>query len=118
MISRRIPDPLMDRALAAWREAHPEGLIGRLIELHQRDPKLARTLAYYIERYHAGRTPPGQRWPYQWLMADVAAWPAPHTAGQGAVRAHRDREVCPSCSGSGRWGDDIPCGRCEGRGAG
>lgn len=94
----RIPDPRMDRALAAWREAHPEGLIGRLIELHRRDPKLARTLAYYIERYHAERTPGGQEWPYWGLANDVAHWPRP--------------ESCTVCGGRGML-DDIICWRCH-----
>jgi hypothetical protein len=185
----------MDRALAAWREANPQGLIGRLVELHRRDPELAFTLAYYTERYYAQRTPPGEPWPYQWLMADVASWPVVHgpsrlrvfyqdmpsdqtlclvfytyltgfetggglmdpiTLGQERVRQfleferdiaalayrvsvevqayysmrkerlrrdlldeeldelYRNAEGCPSCGGSGRWGDDIPCGRCGG----
>ena len=99
-----IPDPLMARALAAWREAHPEGLIGRLIDLHQRDPQKALAAAYYVERYHSNRTPPGLSWPYQWLMADVASWPSCPSPS------------CPSCNGSGRWADDILCGRCNGEG--
>lgn len=167
----------VSRALAAWREANPQGLIGRLVELHQRDPERARWLAYYIEQYHADRTPPGEPWPYQWLMVDVAGWPvvrgpaklrffypdmAPdqtlclvcggwgETPEEGlAERLERYGEMglsledqldeegigwglgggggynpgdppyevpCPSCSGSGRWGDDIPCGRCGGEG--
>jgi hypothetical protein len=205
----------MDRALAAWRQANPEGLVGRLVALHQRDPKRALVLARHIEQYHADHTPPGQPWPYQWLMADVAGWPAvrgpsrlrvfyrgmdpdqtlcPVCGGWGRVeprdvgesladglekypelgegvleeipcpscggwgetpeeglgeRLERYGEIglsleeqldeegigwglgadsgynpgdppyevpCPSCSGSGRWGDDIPCGYCEGRG--
>ena len=55
------------RALAAWREANPEGLIGRLIELHRRDRGLALTLARYAERYSSAI--------YGGLEADVAAWP-------------------------------------------
>lgn len=104
--TNRIPDPLLSRALAAWREANPEGLIGRLVALHRRDPQKARTLAFYIETYYMRRTPSG-RWPYQWLMADVAAWPQPQP---------QTDQPCPSCSGSGRWADDILCGHCEGRG--
>lgn len=57
------------RALAAWRQAHPEGLMGRLLDLHQRDPAKAATLAYYADKY-AMRF--GQ--PYT-LLDDVAAWP-------------------------------------------
>lgn len=33
------------------------------------------------------------------------------------VRRVNTPRPCPSCSGSGRWADDIPCGRCEGRGS-
>lgn len=32
------------------------------------------------------------------------------------VRETLGSSVCPSCGGSGRWGDDIPCGRCGGWG--
>jgi len=55
------------RALAAWREANPGGLVGRLIELHRRDRKLALALARYAERYSSAI--------YGGLEADVAAWP-------------------------------------------
>jgi hypothetical protein len=65
------------RALAAWREANPQGLVGRLVELHRRAPRLALILARYIERYYARQTPLGQPWPYQWLLADVASWRLP-----------------------------------------
>ena len=54
------------RVLAAWREANPEGLIGRLIALHQRDRKLALVLARYAERYSNAA--------YGGLALDVAAW--------------------------------------------
>jgi hypothetical protein len=77
------------RALAAWRAANPEGLIGRLLALHQRNRELAHTLARYAEQYYGLD---GE------LTADVAAWPVP---------AHGP---CPSCFGSGRWGDVIPLG--------
>lgn len=33
------------------------------------------------------------------------------------VRASLGLSICPSCGGSGRWGDDIPCGRCGGWGS-
>ncbi|AZF88256.1 hypothetical protein [Meiothermus phage MMP7] len=96
---------LESRALAAWREANPQGLIGRLVELHQRDPELAFTLAYYTERYYGSRTPPGECWPYQWLMADVAAWPV--VRGPATVHARYrdmapDQTLCPTCGGWGR----------------
>ena len=55
------------RALAAWREANPDGLISRLIALHQRDRNLALVLARYAERYSSAI--------YGGLEADVAAWP-------------------------------------------
>jgi hypothetical protein len=84
------------RALAAWRAANPEGLIGRLIALHRRNRALALVLAQYAQRYAPTA--------YQGLVLDVASW---HV---------RERGACPSCAGSGRWEDDIPCGRCEGRG--
>lgn len=83
------------RALAAWREANPEGLMGRLIALHRRNRGLALVLAQYAQRYAPTA--------YEGLAGDVAAWP-------------RWGSPCPSCSGSGRWGDDIPCGRCNGEG--
>jgi len=54
------------RALAAWREANPDGLISRLIALHQRDRNLALVLARYAERYSSAI--------YGGLEADVAAW--------------------------------------------
>ncbi|WP_036200284.1 hypothetical protein [Meiothermus ruber] len=92
------------RALAAWRAAG-NSLVDRLVALHQKNRELALALAYYTERYYGDRTEPGKPWPYQWLVPDVASWPK-------AVS-----EQCPSCSGSGRWGDDIPCGRCGGEGA-
>lgn len=151
-------------ALAAWREANPEGLMGRLVALHQRDPRKAVALARYAERHG-----------YEGLADDVAAWPVvrgpsrlrvcyrdmapdqtlcPVCGGWGRV-APRDigesladalekfpelgvegvleetrcpvckgwgevpiepQSPCPSCDGSGRWGDDIPCGRCNGEG--
>lgn len=92
------------RALAAWRAAG-NSLVDRLVALHQKNGELALKLAFHTERYHGDRTEAGKPWPYQWLLADVASWPK-------AVS-----EQCPSCSGSGRWGDDIPCGRCGGEGA-
>jgi hypothetical protein len=55
------------RALAAWRVANPEGLIGRLLALHQRNRELALVLARYAGQ-HYGLD--GE------LTADVAAWPA------------------------------------------
>jgi hypothetical protein len=82
------------RALAAWR-AEGHSLVDRLVALHQKNTELAHTLARYAGQYYGLD---GE------LTADVAAWPVP---------AHGP---CPSCFGSGRWGDDIPCGRCEGRG--
>ena len=57
------------RALAAWREANPEGLIGRLIALHRRDRGLALALARYSECYSSAI--------YEGLAEDVAAWPVP-----------------------------------------
>lgn len=32
------------------------------------------------------------------------------------ARENLGLSICPSCGGSGRWGDDIPCGRCGGWG--
>lgn len=61
-------------AIREWREANPDGLVGRLVDLHQRDPQRANLLAIYIERYYANSSLPGQPWPYQWLAADVASW--------------------------------------------
>lgn len=90
----------VSRALAAWREVNPQGLIGKLIKLHQRDPRLALRLAYYIERYHAGQTTLGERWDYQWLVADVARWP------------RIEGSTCPVCGGRGML-DDIICWRCH-----
>jgi hypothetical protein len=58
----------------------------------------------HTERYYAAQTPKGQEWPYWGLANDVAQWP------------RIESSVCPSCGGYGRWGDDIPCGRCEGTG--
>ena len=55
------------RALAAWREANPGGLVGRLIELYRHDRGLALVLARYAERYSSAI--------YGRLEADVAAWP-------------------------------------------
>lgn len=63
------------RAVKAWRAANPDGLIGRLVDLQRRDPERARRLAYFIERYYGDRSPAGEPWPFQWLMADVASWP-------------------------------------------
>ncbi|PZA08316.1 zinc finger-like domain-containing protein [Meiothermus sp. Pnk-1] len=57
------------RALAAWRRAHPEGLVGRLLDLHLHDPAKARTLAYYADKYALQF---GQGYG---LLEDVAAWP-------------------------------------------
>lgn len=59
------PTSHISRALAAWREANLLGLIGRLVELHRRDPQLALRLARHIERYYG----------YQGVVDDVAAWP-------------------------------------------
>jgi len=56
------------RALAAWRAANPEGLIGRLLALHQRNRELALVLARYAGQYYGLD---GE------LTADVAAWPVP-----------------------------------------
>ena len=56
------------RALAAWRAANPEGLIGRLLALHQKNTELAHTLARYAGQYYGLD---GE------LTADVAAWPVP-----------------------------------------
>lgn len=63
-------------ALREWREANPDGLVGRLVELYRRDPRRALLLARYIERYYANASEPGEPWPYQWLAADVASWRA------------------------------------------
>lgn len=92
--TNRIPDPLMARALAAWREAHPQGLIGRLIELHRRDPQKALVLARYAE-------PHG----YEGLAGDVAAWPV--VRGPSRLRVFYrgmdpDQTLCPVCGGWGR----------------
>lgn len=57
------------RALAAWHRAHPEGLVGRLLDLHLQDPVKACTVAYYADKYALQC---GQ--PYG-LLEDVAAWP-------------------------------------------
>lgn len=70
------------RALAAWREANPEGLMGRLIELHQRNRGLALVLAQYAQRYAPTA--------YEGLVLDVASWPI-----------MRERGVCPSCGCDG-----------------
>ena len=67
--------------------------IDRLIALHQSDPAQALALARQLDREMPG------------LAEDVSHWPRIVASG-----------VCPSCGGSGRWGDDIPCGRCEGSG--
>jgi hypothetical protein len=99
---KRIP---LEKVLAAWHQANPGGLVGRIVALHaagRHDDAL--NLALHTERYYAARTPRGQEWPYWGLANDVAQWP------------RLESGVCPSCSGSGRWGDDIPCGRCGGRG--
>lgn len=87
---------LESRALAAWR-AEGHSLVDRLVALHRRNRGLALVLAQYAQRYAPTA--------YEGLVLDVASWPM------------RERGACPSCSGSGRWGDDIPCGRCEGRGS-
>ena len=54
------------RALAAWRAANPNGLVGRLVELHRRDGGLALALARYAEGYSSAI--------YGGLEADVAVW--------------------------------------------
>lgn len=98
------PTSHISRALAAWREANLLGLIGRLVELHRRDPQQALVLARYAERHG-----------YEGLAGDVAAWPVVRADGYNP--GDPPYEVpCPSCDGSGRWGDDVACGRCEGRG--
>lgn len=84
-------NPLLDRAVAAWREANPEGLIGRLVSLHQRDPRKALTLAHYAE-------PHG----YEGLADDVAAWPVVH--GPSGLRIAYpdmppDLTLCLVCDG-------------------
>ena len=56
------------RVLAAWRAVNPEGLIGRLLALHQRNRELALVLARYAGQYYGLD---GE------LTADVAAWPVP-----------------------------------------
>jgi len=56
------------RALAAWREANPDGLISRLIALHRRNRELALVLARYAGQYYGLD---GE------LAADIAAWPVP-----------------------------------------
>lgn len=71
-----------------------ESLVDRLVELHQANPEEALALARQMERELPG------------MAEDVAHWPR---TGQSA-------DVCPFCSGSGRWDWDIPCGRCEGTG--
>jgi len=63
----REPGP-RGRALAAWRAANPDGLIGRLVALHQKNTQLAYTLARYAGQYYGLD---GE------LTADVAAWPVP-----------------------------------------
>jgi hypothetical protein len=99
---KRIP---LEKVLAAWHERNPGGIVGRLVDMHaagRHDHAL--TLALYTERYYANQTPRGQEWPYWGLANDVAQWP------------RVEADVCLSCNGYGRWGDDIPCGRCEGTG--
>jgi len=54
------------RAVAAWREANPDGLMGRLVALHQRNRKLALMLTRYAERYAP--------MDYNGLELDVTAW--------------------------------------------
>jgi hypothetical protein len=88
-------NPILEaRALAAWREAHPQGLIGRLIDLHRRDPQKALVLARYAE-------PHG----YEGLAGDVAAWPV--VRGPSRLRVFYrgmdpDQTLCPVCGGWGR----------------
>jgi len=64
-----------------------------LIELHLADPAQAIAMARQLEREFPG------------ISEDVSHWPRIAAGG-----------VCPSCGGAGRWGDDIPCGRCGGSG--
>lgn len=88
-------NPLLDRAVAAWRGANPEGLIGRLVELHQRDPERARWLARHIERYYG----------YQGVVDDVAAWPVVREPSRLRVFYQdmpSDQTLCLVCGGYGR----------------
>jgi hypothetical protein len=62
-------------------------------------------LASHTERWYGNRTPAGERWPYQWLIADVAHWPRIQEPRPGArVRVLERRwaqRQCPVCQGTG-----------------
>lgn len=88
-IIRGVYDPKRERrALTAWRERY--SLVDRIRRLMARDRELGLRLAAHAER-----------WGWTGLVEDL--------------RAYRP-QTCSSCGGTGRWGDDIPCGFCDGEG--
>lgn len=91
------------RALEAWRAKH--SLVSRLVDAWASSPKRAMRLAAHVERWYGEQTPAGERWPYQWLMADVAHWPRiQEPKPEARVRVLERRRVrveCPTCQGRG-----------------
>lgn len=98
------------RALEVWRSRH--SLVSRLAGLWTggREDAAIR-LASHTERWYGNRTPAGERWPYQWLIADVVRWPRIQEPRPGArVRVLERRrveragyEVCTWQARTGEW---------------
>lgn len=92
------------RALEVWRSRH--SLVGRLVGLWAggREDAAIR-LASHTERWYGNRTPAGGRWPYQWLIADVAHWPRIQEPRPGArvrvLEKRWARRRCHICQGTG-----------------
>lgn len=100
---RHNPD-LERRALEVWRSQN--SLVSRVVGLWAGGREdAALRLAGHTERWHGDRTPAGERWPYQWLIADVAHWPRIEEPEPGQrVRVLERRKVqrpCPVCKGHG-----------------
>lgn len=97
------PD-LERRALEVWRSQN--SLISRVVDLWAGGRTcLALRLASHTERWYGEQTPAGERWPYQWLMADVAHWPRiqePKPEARVRVLERRwAQRQCPVCQGTG-----------------
>ncbi|MGM8838353.1 hypothetical protein [Thermus sp. 93170] len=101
---RKHHDPERERrALEAWRRRH--SLVSRLVDAWASNPERALRLAAHVERWYGEQTPAGERWPYQWLMADVAHWPRiqePKPEARVRVLERRwAQRQCPVCQGTG-----------------
>lgn len=81
---------LEEKALREWRARY--SLIDRIRSLMARDRERGLRLARHAERFG-----------WAGLVEDLEA-------------TLPTAQTCPSCEGTGRWGDDVVCGRCNGEG--